>query len=203
MTARKLHNNFCSPQVHRPRFFCAPATAPENSSLRSCVWPFIVILRFNLQLVFTNAPNILGRSKQANTPLRKKKLWQGVVQIPPREGNIRSCLGGIVSNAYSSKKSLKRTVCPCGKFIDDLKLLYVIPRKYLGLQFQDWRHISDWMQFGQKIRLRTSSGSVNKFRHKSGELSLILRWYRLAQTQLKHVKSPWPRPSSGRVSTKV
>ena len=108
MTARKLHNNFCSPQVHRPRFFCAPATAPENSSLRSCVWPFIVILRFNLQLVFTNAPNILGRSKQANTPLRKKKLWQGVVQIPPREGNIRSCLGGIVSNAYSSKKSFKK-----------------------------------------------------------------------------------------------
>ena len=136
MTARKLHINFCSPQVHRPRFFCAPATAPENSSLPSCVWLFIVILRFNLQLVFTNAPNILGRSKQANTPLRKQKLWQGVIQIPPREGNIRSCLGGIVWNAYSSKNSSKKTFCPCGKFIDDLKLLYVIRRKYLGLLFQ-------------------------------------------------------------------
>ena len=204
MTARKLHINFCSPQAKilfahvqlRQRTQASVHASGSSSSSSSSTFSSSSPMH----------PTYLGDQNRPTRPWVSKncgKVWQGVIQIPPREGNIRSCLGGIVSNACSSKKSFKKALCPCGKFIDDLKLLHVIPRKYLGLQFQDWRHISDWMQFGQKIRLRTSSGSVNKFRHKSGELSLILRWYRLAQTQLKHVKSPWPRPSSGRVSTKV
>ena len=131
MTARKLHINFCSPQAKilfahvqlRQRTQASVHASGSSSSSSSSTFSPSSPMH----------PTYLGDQNRPTRPC----VWQGVIQIPPREGNIRSCLGGIVSNAYSSKKSLKRTVCPCGKFIDDLKLLYVIPRKYLGLQFQD------------------------------------------------------------------
>ena len=69
-------------------------------------------------------PTYLGDQNRPTRPCVSKNCGKAsVIQIPPREGNIRSCLGGIVSNAYSNK-SLKKTFCPCGKLIDDLKLLY-------------------------------------------------------------------------------
>jgi hypothetical protein len=59
MTAQKLHFNFCSSPHAQFLVQTGNGATELKPSVSLCIWLFIVILLFNLQLVFTDAPNIL------------------------------------------------------------------------------------------------------------------------------------------------